>query len=223
MPNFSLQQAHFFTTVNHLADLPRHLLPEVAFVGRSNAGKSSAINTLCNQRRLAFTSKTPGRTQHINYFCIGENKQPSAFLVDLPGYGFAAVPLEVKAHWQTLVSQYLQTRANLKGLILLVDSRRPPSELDQRLIQWFLPTAKPIHILLTKADKLTYQQSIETLSAAQRFAQSINDPNNNANVDGSNNVNSKNAKITVQLFSTLKRTGLSEANHQIQQWLNDSA
>ena len=120
-----------FTTVNHLRDLPATPQPEIAFAGRSNAGKSTAINILCNQKRLAFASKTPGRTQHINYFSVGPADEPVAHLVDLPGYGYAEVPGAAKAHWEALLSSYLQSRSQLRGMILMMDSRRPLTDLDR--------------------------------------------------------------------------------------------
>ena len=119
-----------------MRDLPLHGGREVAFVGRSNAGKSSAINTLANHVRLAYTSKTPGRTQHLNYFDLGENR----FLVDLPGYGYAKVPPDVKAHWEALLSEYLQTREALCGLVVIMDARHPLTELDElSVITWDVP------------------------------------------------------------------------------------
>jgi len=161
-------QAAFYTTVNHLKDLPQHGGREVAFVGRSNAGKSSAINTLANHVRLAYTSKTPGRTQHLNYFSLGDNN----FLVDLPGYGYAKVPPDVQRHWEQLLGEYLQTREELAGL----------------------------HILLTKSDKLSRQQATLTLNRikshlAEHFPQ-----------------------CTVQLFSSLKKIGMEEAEGVISGW-----
>ena len=141
-----LWQARFFTTVNHLRDLPKTQVPEIAFAGRSNAGKSTAINILCNQKKLAFASKTPGRTQHINYFSIGgahvgqHRKDETrvdeirALLVDLPGYGYAEVSGSAKLHWQELLGDYVQRREQLAALILIVDSRRPFTELDIQML-----------------------------------------------------------------------------------------
>ena len=152
-----LHQARFFITVNHLRDLPATAVPEVAFAGRSNAGKSTAINILCNQKRLAFSSKTPGRTQHINYFSVmpAKAEDPLGFLVDLPGYGYAEAPGETKSHWVHLLGDYVQARQQLAGLVIMMDARRPFTDLDCQMVEWFLPTGKPIHVLLTKADKLT--------------------------------------------------------------------
>ncbi len=208
--SFLLHQSRFYTTVNHLRDLPATPQPEIAFAGRSNAGKSTAINILCNQKRLAFASKTPGRTQHINYFSIGPAAEPVAHIVDLPGYGYAEVPGLAKLHWQALLSSYLQSRAQLRGMILMMDSRRPLSDLDRTMIEWYAPTGKPIHTLLTKSDKLTRQESINALREAKKgFAEY-----RAAGFRG---------ELTVQLFSALKRTGLDEAQELIESWLIPTA
>ncbi|WP_184036805.1 ribosome biogenesis GTP-binding protein YihA/YsxC [Chitinivorax tropicus] len=185
----------FYTTVNHMRDLPE-TRAEIAFAGRSNAGKSSAINTLANHTRLAYVSKTPGRTQHINYFSFGDE----AYLVDLPGYGYAQVPAAVRAHWEKLLGQYLATRAQLKGLVLLMDSRHPLKELDWQMLEWFLPTGKPVHVVLTKADKLTRQQQALTLNAVKKAL--ADHPN-----------------CTVQLFSSLKKTGVEALEQAIVDWI----
>lgn len=203
---FLLHQARFFTTVNHLRDLPPTAQPEIAFAGRSNAGKSTAINVLCNQKRLAFASKTPGRTQHINYFAVGPAAEPVGHLVDLPGYGYAEVPGAAKAHWEALLSSYLQSRAQLRGMILMMDSRRPLTDLDRRMIEWFAPTGKPIHTLLTKCDKLTRQESINALRATQKGLKEYKE----AGYEG---------ELSAQLFSALKRTGLEDAHELIESWL----
>jgi GTP-binding protein len=203
---FLLHQARFFTTVNHLRDLPATVQPEIAFAGRSNAGKSTAINVLCNQKRLAFASKTPGRTQHINYFSVGPVAEPAGHLVDLPGYGYAEVPGAAKAHWEALLASYLQTRSQLRGMILMMDSRRPLTELDRRMIEWFAPTGKPIHTLLTKCDKLTRQESVNALRATQKGLAEYRA----AGYEG---------ELSAQLFSALKRTGLDEAHALIESWL----
>lgn len=196
MPLF--QNATFLVTVNHLRDLPQHTGLEVAFAGRSNAGKSSAINTLANRNRLAYVSKTPGRTQHINYFTLGNNR----YLVDLPGYGYAKVPASIRQHWESILSTYLQARAPLCGLVLIMDIRHPFTPLDQQMLNWFLPTGKPVHILLTKSDKFSRQQATQTLSAAKaELAKSY--PN-----------------CSIQLFSSSKRLGIEEAETVISGWLN---
>jgi GTP-binding protein len=197
-----LHQARFFTTVNELHTLPAGNLPEIAFAGRSNAGKSSAINTLCNQKRLAFASKTPGRTQHINYFGIYAKDELLAYLVDLPGYGYAAVGEGTRSHWNEILSTYLQTRQNLVGLILIVDCRRGLTDLDQQMIEWFGVTKKPIHILLTKSDKQTFSENRDLLNRITEQVKQF------APLD-----------ISVQLFSSTKRVGIQESDTLIQKWL----
>jgi len=154
-----LQQATFLTTVAHLRDLPEDSVAEVAFVGRSNAGKSSAINTLAGRVRLAYVSKTPGRTQHLNYFTV----QPGKYLVDLPGYGFAKTPAAIRGQWEGLLGPYLQQRSPLAGLVMIMDIRHPMTDLDRRMMDWYLPTGRPIHVLLSKADKLSRQEQTKVL------------------------------------------------------------
>ena len=210
-----LWQARFFTTVNHLRDLPDTQVPEIAFAGRSNAGKSTAINILCNQKKLAFASKTPGRTQHINYFSIGgaqvgqhrkdETKvdEIRALLVDLPGYGYAEVSGSAKLHWQELLGDYVQRREQLAALILIIDSRRPFTALDIQMLEWFAPTGKPVHCILTKADKLNRNDATSALRMARTILSSYVDAEGNP------------FPFTAQLFSALKRIGLEEANQKI--------
>ncbi len=193
-------RAVFFTTVNDLHALPLHGGKEVAFAGRSNAGKSSALNTLANHTRLAFTSKTPGRTQHINYFDLGDNR----FMVDLPGYGYAKVPPAVRAHWEGLLSQYLQTRSALAGLVVIMDSRHPLTPLDEQMLDWFAITGKPVHILLTKSDKLSRQQATKTLLEVKAY------------------LKEHYPKYTVQLFSSLKKLGADEAEAVIAAWFAEN-
>ncbi|RCS56601.1 ribosome biogenesis GTP-binding protein YihA/YsxC [Parvibium lacunae] len=206
----TLHQAKFFTTVNDLHSLPAYGMPEVAFVGRSNAGKSTAINILCNQKRLAFASKTPGRTQHINFFSLTSKETLHGYLVDLPGYGYAEVAQTSKHHWQQLLADYLVNRPTLKGVILLCDARRPFTELDQQLMDWLAPTGIPIHTLLTKADKLTRSEAAQVLQAGRAFLKGRQE---SAAPEGA-------APYTIQLFSSLKRVGLEEAEAQILTWLN---
>lgn len=210
-----LWQARFFTTVNDLRDLPDTKVPEIAFAGRSNAGKSTAINILCNQKKLAFASKTPGRTQHINYFSIGgaqvgqhrkdETKvdEIRALLVDLPGYGYAEVSGAAKIHWQELLGDYVQRRKQLAALVLIIDARRPFTDLDIQMLEWFAPSGKPIHCILTKADKLNRNDAMNALRLAQSILASY------VNDEG------KPFPFTAQLFSALKRTGLDEADARI--------
>lgn len=189
--------AKFFTTVNHLKDLP-DTPAEIAFVGRSNAGKSSAINTLCNHVRLAYVSKTPGRTQHINFFELANGY----FMVDLPGYGYAQVPEAVRAHWVQLLGDYLQTRTQLIGLILIMDARHPLKELDRQMLDFFALTGRPVHILLSKADKLSKNEQIKTLSSVKKTLKPF----------------TERQQISVQLFSSLKKQGIEEVNQVVQNW-----
>jgi GTP-binding protein len=214
-----LWQARFFTTVNQLRDLPGTTVPEIAFAGRSNAGKSTAINILTNQKGLAFASKTPGRTQHINYFSIGgahvgqHRKDPTiveeirALLVDLPGYGYAEVSGTAKLHWQKLLGDYVQRREQLAALVLIMDSRRPFTDLDTQMLEWFAPTGKPIHCILTKADKLNQNEKANVLRQSRQILESYVDE------DG------EGFPFTVQLFSALKRIGIEEADAKIQELL----
>ena len=193
------QNAKFFITVNHLKDLP-DTSAEIAFVGRSNAGKSSAINTLTNHVRLAYVSKTPGRTQHINFFEL-ENGN---FMVDLPGYGYAQVPEAIRAHWVKLLGDYLQQRRQLIGLILIMDSRHPLKALDIQMLDFFHITGRPVHILLSKADKLSKNDQIKTLAAVKKSLKPY----------------TERQKISVQLFSSLKKQGMDEVNQVVGSWFD---
>jgi GTP-binding protein len=194
------QEAQFFISADKLTDLPPPSGIEIAFAGRSNSGKSSAINTLANRNRLAFVSKTPGRTQLINFFSLGNDR----FLVDLPGYGYAKVPEAMRTHWQSVLSRYLMERESLYGLVLIMDARHPLTPLDHQMLNWFIPTCKPVHVLLTKADKLSKQQATTTLRTVR------------AELDRTY------PNCTVQLFSSLKRIGLDEAEAMIGKWLSAS-
>jgi GTP-binding protein len=189
--------ATFYITAHHLTDLPPPLGPEIAFAGRSNAGKSSAINTLVDHNRLAFVSKTPGRTQQINFFSL----RGGAFLVDLPGYGYAKVQRDLRAHWERLLSTYLQTRASLFGMVLIMDARHPLTALDCQMLNWFATTGKPVHVLLSKADKLSRQEGRKTLHAVQARLREYAD------------------NYTAQLFSSLKKQGMENAEEIIGNWL----
>jgi GTP-binding protein len=190
------QHASFYTTVNQLRQLPAPDGVEIAFAGRSNAGKSSVINSLTNRSRLAFVSKTPGRTQNLNFFQLEHG-----FLVDLPGYGYAKVPAEIRQHWEHLLSTYLQTREPLHGMVLIMDVRHPLTPLDRQMLDWFRPTGKPVHVLLTKSDKLSRQQARKTLGEVQAWLQDAY------------------AQSSVQLFSSLSREGVEEAGALLGTWL----
>jgi GTP-binding protein len=175
--------------VHDPALLPAPGAPEIAFAGRSNAGKSSAINTLAGRRRLAFVSKTPGRTQLINCFSLGS----AAFLVDLPGYGYADAPHAVRDHWKHLVGTYVAERASLAGVVVVMDSRHPLTDLDRTLLDWLKEAGRPAHVLLTKADKLSKQAAQRTLVSVKR------------------DLAARYPDATAQLFSSLKRDGVAEA------------
>lgn len=192
------QHAQFFTTVNHLRDLP-DTTAEIAFVGRSNAGKSSAINTLTNHTRLAYVSKTPGRTQHINFFQLANG----AFMVDLPGYGFAQVPEAVRAHWVGLLGDYLRHRPSLIGLVMIMDARHPLKELDKQMLAFFAPTGRPVHILLSKADKLSKNDQIRTLSSVKQTLKPL-----------------QQQEVSVQLFSSLKKQGMDGVESVVAKWFD---
>lgn len=190
--------AVFHISVANVRDLPRDSLAEVAFAGRSNAGKSSAINTLCNQKRLAYVSKLPGRTQLLNFFQV----EPGRFLVDLPGYGFAKAPKAQQDTWQSLIGGYLARSAHLKGLVLIMDIRHPLTELDWSLLEWFRPSGKPVHVLLSKSDKISRGAGQQTRLAVMKALREAG------------------MEASVQLFSSLKRDGLDEAESLLRGWLD---
>jgi GTP-binding protein len=191
-------RATYVASAHDLEQLPPDVGAEVAFVGRSNAGKSSAINTLANHKRLAYVSKTPGRTQLINFFSLGDDRM----LVDLPGYGYAQVPARVKAHWQNVMAAYVSTRRALNGLVLIMDARHPLKALDIKLLDWYLPTGKPVHCLLTKADKLSKSEQALTLRKVTKQLEA-----------GGHNA-------SAQLFSSLKKEGVQEAESVIAKFFN---
>ena len=196
-PNYQL--AEFLTSASKLHQCPPDEGWEVAFAGRSNAGKSSAINCLTGNRKLARTSKTPGRTQLLNFFSLSDSQR----LVDLPGYGFAKVPAAVKREWTLQLEAYLQERQCLRGLILLMDVRRPLQEFDQLLLDWTITASMPTKILLTKADKL---KKGPANSALHKVRGQLSDHSE---------------LVSVQLFSSLKRSGLDELRKTMNAWLTD--
>jgi GTP-binding protein len=194
-----LHTAKFLTTAPQLQYLPQLEVPEIAFVGRSNAGKSTCINTLTQQKRLAFASKTPGRTQSINLFTLGKQGVTDAVLADLPGYGYAAVPKSDKLRWQQVMANYLVTRENLRGVVLLCDPRHGMTELDEILLEVIRPRVEAglkFLVLLTKADKLTRAEQNKALSIARLQA----------------------GGGEVKLFSALKKQGVDEASLLLWQW-----
>jgi len=193
--------AKFLISASKLSQCPDDSGAEVAFAGRSNAGKSSAINSLTNNKKLARTSKTPGRTQLINFFSLNiDNRR----IVDLPGYGYAKVPIAMKEHWQKHLDQYLQQRESLRGVVLVMDIRHPMKEFDHMMIQWCESTQVPLHVLLTKSDKLKRGPAQSTLLGLRKeLKQVLGD------------------KVTVQTFSALKFDGVDALKNQLDTWLVD--
>jgi len=191
-------QAKFINSSPHIRNAPADQGLEVAFAGRSNAGKSSAINALTRQNALARISKTPGRTQMLNFFEINAGLR----FVDLPGYGYAKVPVEVKKKWHALMEHYLTQRKSLCGIILVMDVRHPLTEFDWQMVEWCQHAGLPLHILLTKADKLTYGAAKNTLLQVRRALQDVSCP------------------LTIQLFSSLKKTGIDEVHEALDNLFN---
>ena len=197
MPINPYSKAVFLKSAAKVEQLPSDTGYEIAFAGRSNAGKSSALNCLTGIKSLARTSKTPGRTQLINLFSVDETRR----LVDLPGYGYAKVAMQVKLEWQKNLAQYLEVRESLKGLVLLMDVRHPLKDLDQMMADWALNRGLPVHILLTKSDKLSRSDVKNTVLKVRKqyeLAQHL---------------------ITVQSFSSLKKEGVDELITKLNQWV----
>lgn len=190
----NFRAVRFLTSAPGLAQCPADSGAEVAFAGRSNAGKSSAINALTGHSRLARTSKTPGRTQLLNFFALDEQRR----LVDLPGYGFAKVPIAVKEAWQRHMEEYLSGRLSLKGLVLLMDIRHPLQPFDELMLSWAQRAEMPVHLLLTKADKLKFGAARTALLDVQRRT---------------------GGQVSVQLFSSVTGTGLPELQQRLNEWL----
>jgi len=192
-----IAKAEFTHGAQRFSQLPEDSGIEVAFAGRSNAGKSSAINALTRRKSLARTSRTPGRTQQINFFALDDDRR----LVDLPGYGYAKVSQSLKREWDKTLDRYLQERQSLRGLILIMDCRHPLKEFDQQLLAWATESNMPVHILLTKADKLTRNKAMGALQSLQH------------RLDNDFPI------ASVQLFSATKGTGVDEAREMIGKWL----
>ena len=198
MSELNYHVTHFVMSAPDIRHLPANTGIEVAFAGRSNAGKSSALNTLTNQKGLARTSKTPGRTQLINLFEVKEGKR----LVDLPGYGYAEVPEEMKLKWQRALGEYLQKRQALKGLVVLMDIRHPLKDLDRQMIQWSVESGIPVLLLLTKADKLASGARKAQLNVVREAAlEFVGD-------------------VQVELFSSLKKIGVDKVRQKLDSWFN---
>ncbi len=192
----AFRTAEFMLSVARMNQCPADAGLEVAFAGRSNAGKSSALNTLCARNKLARTSHTPGRTQQLNFFAVGSDRR----LVDLPGYGYAKVPLELRAEWGKLVETYLEKRASLAGVVLLMDARHPLKPQDRMLVEWVGKLQRPLHVLLTKSDKLSRGQAAATLAAVRRELATM-------------------GEASVQLFSSSDGRGVDEARAVLARWL----
>ena len=190
-------RVEFLISAARLDQLPADQGREIAFAGRSNAGKSSALNTITGNKKLAKTSKTPGRTQLINFFTIDNDHR----LVDLPGYGYAQVSIEIKQRWQKTLSQYLTERESLCGLVLVMDVRHPFKEFDQHMLTWATENQLPVHVLLTKTDKLSRNEANKTLFQARKQLAGYGE------------------NLSIQLFSSLNRAGLEEARTQLLTWL----
>ncbi|WP_392552491.1 ribosome biogenesis GTP-binding protein YihA/YsxC [Orbus wheelerorum] len=194
-------KTYFVTSAPDITHLPSDTGVEIAFAGRSNAGKSSALNFLTNQKNLARTSKTPGRTQLINLFEV----EPNCRLVDLPGYGFAQVPEDVKRKWQKSLAEYLQKRESLKGLVILMDIRHPLKDLDQQMIDWAVQSNLPVMLLLTKADKLASGAQKKQLNMVKEAILPFQ------------------GDITVAMLSSLKRTGLDQLKAKLDEWFSQQS
>ena len=193
-----IQNATYWKSFEKYNQIPLDECSEVVFAGRSNAGKSSAINALTNQKKLAHVSKLPGRTRLLNFFSVGNDR----FIVDLPGYGYAKVPEEVRNAWGRELTRYLGERHQIRGLFAVMDSRHAPTILDERLVEWFGTTEKPIHVLLTKSDKLTRNEANKKLKMVSDI------------------LCSQYSRLSVQLFSSSNKTGIDEARQKLIEWLS---
>jgi GTP-binding protein len=199
VPALNYRSCTYMKSAPKLADCPPDIGAEVAFAGRSNAGKSSAINRLTDNGKLTKTSKTPGRTQLINFFAVAQDENKR--IVDLPGYGFAKVPIVVKQAWEKNLDHYLQHRQSLRGLVLLMDIRHPLTDFDKMMITWASEAAMPVRILLTKADKLKRGPAMNTLMQVRKELQPFG------------------ALVSTQLFSATKGDGLDDLREQLDVWL----
>jgi GTP-binding protein len=199
--NLNYQQTHFVLSAPDIRHLPSDTGIEVAFAGRSNAGKSSALNTLTNQKSLARTSKTPGRTQLINLFEVVEGKR----VVDLPGYGYAEVPEEMKRKWQRALGEYLEKRLCLKGLVVLMDIRHPLKDLDRQMIEWAVESNIEVLVLLTKADKLASGARKAQLNMVREAVTAFN------------------GDVQVEAFSSLKKLGVDKLRQKLDTWFSEIA
>lgn len=197
MPKSFYQQAKFLTSAAALSQLPEDVGAEVAFLGRSNVGKSSCLNALTQQKSLARVSKTPGRTQLVNFFECPENVR----LVDLPGYGYAKVTGHTQKLWEHLIEDYLRMRKSLRGLILIMDIRHPLQDLDKRVLHWCVDSEIPTHIILNKADKFGFGAQKQTLMKVVHYIKKLD------------------AHLSVQTFSATKHNGIDELVDLLDEWL----
>lgn len=199
--------ARFLITASKVSEVPSSELPEIAFVGRSNAGKSTAINTLAQQKRLAFASKTPGRTQHINLFELGPKEAPDAWFADLPGYGYAAVARSAKLRWQQVMAEYLEVRRALSGVVLMVDSRLGLTDLDKQLLDFVAARVAngevKLLVLLTKSDKLNRKEQQAILQSTQDYLGTLA---------------TEESDVSVTLFSALKKSGVGDVAQILHEW-----
>ena len=202
MPANPFRQARFATSANRLDQLPADAGVEVAFAGRSNAGKSSALNAICDQQGLARTSRTPGRTQLLNVFVLGDGQ---ARLIDLPGYGYAKVPVAMREHWRGVIDAYLRTRHSLHGLVLVMDARHPLREFDRQMLEFGAASGRACHCLLTKADKLSRGEAARTLQVVRKELTQLA------------------PAASAQLFSAQAGSGLDEARALLAGWLGLAA
>ncbi|MEC9358124.1 MAG: ribosome biogenesis GTP-binding protein YihA/YsxC [Pseudomonadota bacterium] len=200
-PHNPFVAARFLLSVAALPQLPAPDRPEIAFAGRSNAGKSSALNTITNKKALARVSKTPGRTQLLNFF-----EQDNARLVDLPGYGYAKVPEPTRRQWGKLVGGYIETRESLVGVVIIMDIRHPLTDYDLQMLEWTQAYRRRVHVLLTKADKLAFGAAKNQLLAVQKALSEL-----------------ENVEASAQLFSSHKRTGCEEARKTLSGWIADAS
>ncbi len=207
--NTLYNRAEFLDGIARLNQLPEDVGYEVAFAGRSNVGKSSALNTITSRRALARTSKTPGRTQQINLFTLDAERR----LADLPGYGFAKVPNAVKKKWYTLLETYLQTRVSLRGIIIFMDLRRPLMDFDVRMLDWCTEAGVPTYIVLTKSDKLKRGPGLAAVNTVKKYVAEKYAPITPRNGGSAE-------EIKVQLFSSLKKQGIEDAHNQLDYWLS---
>jgi GTP-binding protein len=204
----NFHNTHFEVSASKMSECPGGIVPEIVFAGRSNAGKSTAINTLCKQRQLAYASKMPGRTQLLNFFGVRNQGEVIARLVDLPGYGFAKIALTNQSAWDQELGGYLADRVSLRGCVMIIDCRRGLMDIDKALLTWVGNRNLPVHIVLSKADKLTRQEQVICLRETDKTLLP-----HRANGH----------EITTQLWSALKKTGVETLENLLSFWIDPAA